>query len=60
MIAGEGLDPVLVVGRSLAQDLFAEHRNANDLSEKVHHLFGPSQPAEVAVNDNAVEAMVNE
>src|SRR5262245_19234524 len=29
MIAGEGLDPVLVVGRSLAQDLFAEHRNAN-------------------------------
>jgi hypothetical protein len=41
MIAGEGLDPVLVVGRSLAQDLFAEHRNANDFSEKVHHLFGP-------------------
>src|SRR4029077_10424675 len=60
MIAGEGLDPVLVVGRSLAQDLFAEHRNANDVSEKVHHLFGPRQPTEVAVNDNAVEAMVNE
>src|ERR1700739_4700390 len=60
MIAGEGLDPVLVVGRSPAQDPFAEHRNANDVSEKVHHLFGPRQPTEVAVNDNAVEAMVNE
>jgi hypothetical protein len=32
MIAGEGLNPVLVVGRTLAQDLFAEHRNANNVS----------------------------
>jgi hypothetical protein len=41
MIAGEGLDPVLVFGRTLAQYLFAQHSNADDLSEKVHHLFGP-------------------
>jgi hypothetical protein len=26
----------------------------------VHHLLGPRQPAEVAVNDNAVEAVVDE
>jgi len=41
MIAAKASDPVLVVGRTLAQDLFAEHRNANDLSEEMHHLFGP-------------------
>jgi hypothetical protein len=27
MIAGEGLDPVLVFGRTLAQYLFAQHSN---------------------------------
>jgi hypothetical protein len=41
MIAGEGLDPVLVFGRTLAQYLFAQHSNADHLSEKVDHLFGP-------------------
>jgi hypothetical protein len=59
MITGEGLDPVLVVGRTLAQDLFAQDGNANDVLEKVHDLSGPRQRTEVAVNDNAVEAVVN-
>ena len=31
-----------------------------DPMEEVNHLFGPRQPAEVAVNDNAVEAVVGE
>jgi hypothetical protein len=44
MIAGEGLDPVLVFGRTLAQYLFAQHSNADDLSEKVTTCSGRDSP----------------
>ena len=60
MIACEGFHQVLVVGGALAQDLPADHGNASDLMEEVHHPFGPRQPAEVAVYDDAVEAVVDE
>src|ERR1700704_2075085 len=60
MIAGEGFHPVLVVGGALAQDLLADDRYADHLTEKVHDLLGPREPAEVAVNNNAVEAVVDE
>ena len=60
MIAGEGFHPALVVGGALAQDFLAHHRNAEHLPEEVHHLLGPRQGAEVTVNDNAVEAVVDE
>src|SRR5882672_4730667 len=59
MIAGEGFHPVLVVGGALAQDLLADDRYADHLTEKVHDLLGPREPAEVAVNDNAVEAVAD-
>src|SRR5215471_8676718 len=36
VIAGKGLDPVLVVGGPLAQHVFAYHRNADDLAEEMH------------------------
>jgi hypothetical protein len=39
MVAREGFDPVLVVGRALAQDFLADHRNADNLTEEVHHLL---------------------
>jgi hypothetical protein len=48
--------PVLVVGGALAQDFLAHHRNAEHVTEEVHHLLGPRQGAEVTVIDNAVEA----
>ena len=60
MIAGKGVDPVLVVSSALAQDFLAHYRNAEHLTEEVHHLLGPRQGAEVTVNDNAVEAVVDE
>ena len=60
MIACEGFHPVLIVGGALAQDLPADHGNPNDLMEEVHHPLGPRQPAEVAVYDDAVEAVVDE
>src|SRR5580693_3649020 len=60
MIAGKGFHPGLVVGGPLAQDLLADHRNADHLTEEVHDLLGARETAEVAVNDNAVEAVVDE
>ena len=60
MIAGEGFHPGLVVGGPLAQDLLADQRNADHLTEEVHDLLGARETAEVAVNDNAVEAVVDE
>jgi hypothetical protein len=39
VIAGKGLDPVLVVGGPLAQHLFAHRRNANDPAEEVRRVF---------------------
>ena len=44
MIAGEGFHPGLVVGGALAQDLLADHRNADHLTEEVHHLLGRDSP----------------
>jgi hypothetical protein len=60
MIAGERFDPGLVVGGALAQDLLADRRNADHVTEEVHHLLGSRLAAEVTVNDNAVKAMVDE
>jgi len=60
MIAGKGFHPGLVVGGALAEDLLADDRHADHLTEEVHHLLGPRQPTEVTVNDNAVEAVVDE
>jgi len=41
LIAGEGLDPLLVVSGPLAQNLFADDRNADNAAEEVHDLLGP-------------------
>ena len=38
----------------------ADDRNADDLMEEVDHPLGARQPAEVAVYDDAVEAVVDE
>jgi hypothetical protein len=60
VIAGEGLDPVLIVGGPLAQKLLAHHRSSHDLAEEVDDLLGARETAQVAVNDNAIEAVINE
>ena len=59
MIAREGFYPVLVVGRALAQDLLADDRNADHQMEEVYHPLGARQAGEVAVYDDAVEAVVD-
>jgi hypothetical protein len=58
VIAGEGLDPVLVIGGAPAQHFLAHRRDADDLAEEVHRLPGPRQAAEITMNDSAVEAVI--
>jgi hypothetical protein len=59
MIVREGLDPVLVVAGAPAQYLFVDRRDADHLAKEMHHLFGPRQAAEITVNDNAVETVID-
>jgi hypothetical protein len=58
MVARVGFDPGLIITGALAQNFFVHHREAKDLAEEVNHLFGPGQPVQVAVDDDAVEAVV--
>src|SRR5262245_6766746 len=41
MIAGIGFHPVLIVGRTLAQDFLADHGNANHFADEVNDLLRP-------------------
>src|ERR1700674_175142 len=58
MVAGVGLDPRLIVAGALAENFLVHRRETENLAEKVNHLFGPGQPVQVAVDDDAVEAVV--
>jgi hypothetical protein len=44
----------------LAQDLFAHDGNTDDAAEEMHNLFGSRQAAQVTMNDNAIEAVIDE
>ena len=50
--------PVAVIVGALAEHFFADDRDVEDVAKEMHHLLGPGQAAEVAVNDDAVEAVV--
>ena len=58
VIAGEGFHPVLVVGGALAKDFLAQHGNTEDLAEKMNHLLRPRQSAQIAIDDDSIEAVV--
>ncbi len=60
MVAGVGLHPVLVIAGALAEHFFADHRQAQNLMDEINHLLGSGQTAQVAVDDDAVEAVVDE
>jgi len=44
----------------LAEHFFVHHREAQNLTDEIHHLLGSGQTAQVAVNDDAVEAVIDE
>ena len=58
VIAGVGLNPVAVIVGALTERFLAHHRGAEHLMNEINHLFRPGQPAEIPVDDDAVEAVV--
>src|SRR5260370_13985117 len=58
MIAGVGLGQRLIITGALAENLLVHHRETEDLAAEVNHLFRPGQPVEVAMDDDAVKAVV--
>src|SRR5271167_3069805 len=60
VIARVGFHPILVIGRPLAQRLLADFRHPDDLTEEVDDQLGPRQRRQIAVNDNPIEAVIDE
>ena len=58
VIAGVSFHPVPVHLGALTQDRLIDNRNTDDIAEKVDHLLGPRQPAQIPVDDDPVEAVV--
>jgi len=60
VVAGIRFDPAPVIVGALAENFLAHHRDAQNLPEEVHHLLGPGQTAEIAVDDYGIEAVIDE
>jgi len=58
MVAGVGLHPIAVIVGASGEHFLADHRNLEHFTEEIHDLFGAGYTAEVAVDDDAVEAVV--
>jgi hypothetical protein len=59
MVASVGLDPILVIAGALAEHFLAHHWQAQNLADEINYLLGPGQATQVAVNHDAVEAVVD-
>ena len=60
VIAGERLDPVLILAGAPTEHLLVDYLDADDLAEEVDDQFGSRQRAQVAVDDDSIEAVVDE
>ena len=58
MVAGEGLDPLLVLTSSLGQGLLGDGINPVDIAQEMDHVFGARQQRQIALDDDAVETVV--
>ena len=58
VIAGERLHPTPILAGPFAQHRLVHHGNPDHVAEKVDHLFRARQPAQIPVDDDAVETVV--
>jgi hypothetical protein len=58
VIAGERLHPMPVVTGSLPEGGLVDYGHAHHVAEEVDHLLGAGQAAQIAMDDDAVEAEV--
>ena len=59
VVGGKGFHPVLVVIGTLSDQLLAQDGNSEHLAKEMNHLLGPRQSAQIAVDDDPVEAVVD-
>jgi hypothetical protein len=59
VVAGKGFHPVLVVGGALAEDFLAQDGDPEELAKEMNHVLRPRQAAQVTVDDDSVEAVVD-
>ena len=59
VVAGKGFHPVLVVGGALAEDFLAQDGDTEELAKEMNDLLRSRQAAQVAVDDDSVEAVVD-
>ena len=57
-IAGEGFHPGLVVVGALTEHFLVDRRAADDIAEEVDDLLGAGEAIQVAVDNDAVEAVL--
>ena len=60
MIARERLDPLVVLGSALTQDLFGDDADAVHVAEEVHNVLGTREQRQMAADDDTVETVVYE
>ena len=58
VVAGKGFHPVLVVEGTLGKRILVHDWHTNDLAKEMNHLLRPRQAAQVAVDDDSIEAVV--
>jgi hypothetical protein len=58
VVGGKGFHPLLVVIGTLSDHLLAQDGNSDDLAKEMNHLLGPRQSAQIAVDDDPIEAVV--
>lgn len=59
VVAGKDLAPIPVIVGALGEEFFAHHRDAQDLPEEVDHLLRSGQAAQVTVDDDAVDTVID-
>jgi hypothetical protein len=58
VVTSISLHPVLVIIGPLTENFLADHRDAEHLPDKVHHLLRPGKSVEVTVDHNTVKAVI--
>src|SRR4029077_4144803 len=59
VVPGKSFHPVLIVIGTFGGYLLAQDWNSDDRGKKMNHLLGPKQSAQVTVDDDSVEAVVD-
>ena len=59
VVACKSFHPVLIVIGTLAEHFLAQDWNSEDLAKEMNHLLGPRQSAQVTVDDDSIEAVVD-